>query len=97
MKVGRSVRVGDQSVQVEQVDCSGDSIRIGLRVDPPGDVTLKLFADGRRLQVLGMEVDEDGGRTRATAYPLMRADEILRIEIKGRGRGSEDTIEVALT
>jgi hypothetical protein len=97
VKVGKRIRLGDQTVQVEQVDCAGDSIRVSLRVDPPGDLTLKLSADGRRLQVLEMEVDEDSGRARATAYPLLRADEVLRIELKGRGRGSEDAIEVALT
>jgi hypothetical protein len=97
VKVGRKVRLGDQTVQVEHVDCTGDSIKVSLRVDPPGAVTLKLFADGRRLQVLEVEADEGGGRAKATAYPLMRADEVLRIELKGRGRGSDETIEVPLS
>jgi len=97
VKVGRRVQLGEQVVEVEQLDCSGDSIKVSLRVDPPGEIALKLAADGRRLPVLEMELDEDTGRGRATAYPLMRADEILRIEIKGRGRDSEDSIEVALT
>jgi len=97
VKVDRQVRLGDQTVQVEQVDCSGDSIKVSLRVDPPGEVTLKLFADGRRLQVLETELDEDHGRAKATAYPIMRADEVLRIELKGRARGSDAAIDVALT
>lgn len=97
VKIGRRVRLGDQTVQVEQVDCSGDSIKVSLRVDPPGALSLKLFADGRRLQELEMEADEERGRVKATAYPLMRADEVLRIELKGRARGSEEAIEVPLT
>lgn len=97
VKVGRSVRLGDQTVQVEQVDCSGDSIKVGMRVDPPGEIAVKLFADGRRLPLLEMELDEDSGRAKATAYPLLRSDEVLRIEMRGRGRGSEDAIEIALT
>ena len=97
VKVGRNVRLGDQTVQVEHVDCTGDSIKVSLRVDPPGAVTLKLFADGRRLQVLEIEADEGGGRAKATAYPLMRADEVLRIELKGRARGSDEAIEVPLS
>lgn len=96
VKVGRRVRLGDQTVHVEQVDCSGDSIRLSLRADPPGGVTLKLFADGRRLQVLEMEQDEDSGHAKATAYPLMRADEVLRIELRGRARGTGDAIDVSL-
>jgi hypothetical protein len=97
VKVGKKVRLGDQTVQVEQVDCAGDSIKVSLRVDPPGGVTLRLFADGRRLQLLELEADEEGGRAKATAYPLMRADEVLRIELKGRARGSDEAIEVPLT
>ena len=97
VKVGKRVRLGDQTVQVEQVDCSGDSIKVNLRIDPPGAVTLKLFAGGRRLRVLEMEADEVGGRAKATAFPLMRADEVLRIELRGRARGSEEAIEVPLT
>ena len=97
VKVGKRVRLGEQTVQVEQVDCSGDSIKVSLRIDPPGAVTLKLFAGGRRLRVLEMEADEVGGRAKATAFPLMRADEVLRIELRGRARGSEQAIEVPLT
>ena len=97
LKVGKRVRLGDQTVQVDQVDCSGDSIKVNLRIDPPGAVTLKLFAGGRRLRVLEMEADEVGGRAKATAFPLMRADEVLRIELRGRARGSEEAIEVPLT
>jgi hypothetical protein len=47
--------------------------------------------------VLELEADEKGGRAKATAYPLMRADEVLRIELKGRARGSDEAIEVPLT
>jgi hypothetical protein len=96
VKVGKRVRLGEQTVEVEQVDCSGDSIKVSMRVEPPGGVTLKLLADGRRLQVLEIEQDEDGGRVKATAYPLLRADEVLRIELKGRVKSAEDAIEVAL-
>ena len=94
--VGRRLKLADATVHVEQVDCSGDSIKLHLRVEPPAEITLKLFADGRRLQVLDLELDEGTGRGRATAYPLMRTDEALRVELKGRGRGSEAAIDIAL-
>jgi ribosomal 50S subunit-recycling heat shock protein len=96
VKIGKRVRLGEQTVEVEQVECSGDSIKVSMRVEPPGVITLKLLADGRRLQVLETEEDEDRGRVKATAYPLLRADEVLRIELKGRGKGAEDAIEVVL-
>jgi hypothetical protein len=63
VKVGRHVKLEGTTVHVEQVDCAGDSIKVHLRVEPAAEVTLKLFADGRRLQVLELELDE-GDRTR---------------------------------
>jgi len=97
VKVGRHVKLEGTTVHVEQVDCSGDSIKVHLRVEPAGEVTLKLFADGRRLQVLEFELDEETGRGKATAYPLMRTDEVLRVEMRGRGRGSEAAVDIPLT
>lgn len=96
VKVGERVRLGDGGVNVEQIDCAGDSIRITLAVEPPSELAVKLFADGRRLDVLEVEIDEDTGRGRVTAYPLLRSDEVLRIGLKGRGRGGEASIDVPL-
>jgi hypothetical protein len=96
VKVGRHVRLADATVHVEQVDCSSDSIKLHLRVEPAGEVTIKLFAGGRRLQVLELELDDETGRGKATAYPLMRTDEALRVELKGRGKGSEAAVDIAL-
>jgi len=96
VKVGRHVELDEATVHVDQVDCSGDSIKVHLRVEPPGKVTLKLFAGDRRLQVLKLELDDGTGRGKATAYPLMRTDEVLRVELKGRGKGSEKTVEIRL-
>ncbi len=96
VKVDERVRVGDVTVGVQQIDCSGDSIRVQLTVEPAADVTVKLAADGRRLQVLELELDEDTGRGRVTAYPLLRSDELLRIGLKARGRGGEASIDVPL-
>jgi hypothetical protein len=96
VKVGRRVRLGGSTVHVEQVDCSGDSIRLHLFVEPAGELTLKLFADGRRLQVLELEFEEATGRGRAVAYPLLRTDGALRVELRGRGRGAEAAIDIAL-
>jgi hypothetical protein len=65
-------------------------------VEPAGEVTIKLFAGGRRLQLLELELDDQTGRGKATAYPLMRTDEALRVELKGRGKGSETSVDIAL-
>jgi hypothetical protein len=96
VKVDERVRLGDGSVSVEQVDCTGDSIRIALAVEPPSEVTVKLNAGGRRLEVLEVEIDEDTGKGRIIAYPLLRSDEVLRIALRGRGRGTEASLDVPL-
>jgi hypothetical protein len=95
--VDETVEVGDRmTVHVEQLDCTGDSVRIMLRVEPPGSVTVRLLADGDRLEVLETEFDETGGRLKVTAFPLMRVHEVLRLEFKGRSKGAEGSLEVRL-
>ena len=96
VKVGRHVKLEESTIHVEQVDCAGDSIKVHLRVEPAAEVTLKLFADGRRLQVLELEFDEVTGRGKATAYPLMRTDGALRVELRGRGKGSGAAVDIQL-
>jgi hypothetical protein len=96
VKVNRGVAVGDAKVLVEQLDCVGDSVKVHLRVDPPGAISARLSADGDRLEVLDTEVDETTGRGKVTAYPVMRAHAMLRIELRGTTRGAEGTLEVRL-
>jgi hypothetical protein len=96
VRVDRSIAVGDARVTVEQIECGGDSIRVHLRVEPPGPVMAKIAADGHRLEVLETEVDETTGRGRLTAYPLLRTHGTLRIDLRGRGRGAEGSVEVDL-
>ena len=95
--VDRTLALGERTkVRVEQVDCGGESIRLGLAVDPPGPLQVRLLADGARLEVLEQEEDETSGRVRVTAFPLLRAHTALRIELKGRGRGADAALDVSL-
>jgi hypothetical protein len=96
VKVDRGVAVGDLKVLVDHLDCGGDSIRLHLRIDPPAPLSTRLLADGRALEVLETELDEATGRCRVMAYPLLRADATLRIELRGRGRGASGSLEVRL-
>jgi hypothetical protein len=96
IKVNRGVSVGDAKVLVEQIDCGGDSVKVHVRVDPPGPISAKLTADEDRLEVLETEVDESTGRGRVTAYPLLRSHTNLRIELRGKSRGADGTLEVRL-
>ena len=94
--VGEQVELGDVQVRVEHVDCTGDAIKIHLRVDPPAEISAKLAAGGRRLEVLDVELDEVSGRGVVTAYPLLRTHTELRVDLKVRGQGAEGTLEVKL-
>lgn len=95
--VGREVKLGDGArVQVEQIDCGGDSIKFHFQVTPPEPVVLRLSADGRRLEVLEADFEEASGRGKVLAYPLLRAHRTLRIEVRGRGKGAEGRLDVPL-
>ena len=97
IRVDRTVALGQgTSVRVEQVECGGDSLKLILVAQPPAEVQVRLLADGARLQVLESEMDEETGRTRVIAFPVFRTQDVLRIELKGRGRGAEAALEVPL-
>ena len=94
VRVDEDVLLGDSKVVVQQLDCGADSVRVHLRVDPPGALTVRLVADGRRLEVLDAEADEATGRVRVTAYPVLRGDAAVQIEL--RRRGAEAWLDVRL-
>lgn len=96
VKVERAVAVGDGKVLVEQVECGSDSVKVHVRVDPPMPVTAKLFAGGGRLEVLETDIDEPTGRGRIVAYPVMRGQRTLRIELRGKGKGAQGALDVEL-
>lgn len=97
VKVERRVTLGSEAkAQVEHVDCSGDSIKLHLRVEPPVPLTATLSADGADLRVLEIDVDETTGRAKVTAYPLLRTHGVLRIVLRGKARGSEGALDVRL-
>jgi hypothetical protein len=96
VRVGKATELGGAKVVVEQIDCAGDSIRVHLRVDPPEPLTVKLTADGDRLEVLHTELDETTGRAKVTAYPLLRSHRTLRIELRGKARRADAALELTL-
>ncbi|HEU4355352.1 MAG TPA: hypothetical protein VFT27_07155 [Actinomycetota bacterium] len=97
IRVDRAIALGDRATAtVDHVDCGGDSLRLSVTVQPPTPVQVRLLADGSRLEILETDADEAAGRTRVPAYPLLRAHRVLRIELRGRGRGVEGAIDVPL-
>ncbi|MEW6060092.1 MAG: hypothetical protein AB1551_08155 [Actinomycetota bacterium] len=97
VRVRREVQLGEEArVRIDQVDCAGDSIKIGLVVTPPEPLSVSLSADGTRIEVLDVEFDEASGRIRVVAYPLFRAHEVLRMELRGRSRRAEGKLDIHL-
>jgi hypothetical protein len=80
--VGKTMDVGGgDKVSFDQIDCAGDSIRIGFAASAAP--ALKLTADGTAVPVLDTEFDEASGRGRIVGYPLLRTQGVLSIEAKG--------------
>jgi hypothetical protein len=96
VEVGRRVGVGSTTVLVERLECGGDSVKLHLRVDPPGPIAVRLLADGEALVVLDTDLDESTGVGTVTTYPVMRSHATVRLRLQGRRRGETGEIEVAL-
>ena len=93
VKVGRSAQVrGGPKVRVEQIECGGDSIRITYVASPSEPAVVRLAADGAALPILEAEFDQESGHGRVTAYPLLRSQSHVAIEV----RGAPTPIEVSL-
>jgi hypothetical protein len=86
-----SITIGTKvaAVAFETVECLGDAIRVSFASDARPPVTLSV--DGRPHPILEVEFDEEAGRGRVIAYPVLRSDEHLSIELQG-----ETPVEVAL-
>ena len=79
--VGKSVEAKGAKVRVEQVDCNGDSIKVIYSA--PAQVGLKLSADDSALTLIEEEFDEEIGQGRVSAYPVMKTQSRLSIEVGG--------------
>lgn len=92
LRIERDVSVRGTKVRLEHLELAGDSAKLHLRTDPPGEVSVSVAADGDRLEQLEVETDEGGGRIKVTTYPVLKAHRSLRIDV----RGAAGAIDVAL-
>jgi hypothetical protein len=76
-------------VSVESLECLGDSIRISFAADALPRISLSV--DGHPHAVLDVEFDDETGRGRVLAYPVLRADQRLALD-----HGGGAAVEVAL-
>ena len=88
--VGKSLDVSGDTVAIDQIDCAGDSIKIGFTATKAP--TLKLTADGATVPVLDTQFDDATGRGKIVGYPLMRTQRALSIDASGAKRPLEVTL-----
>jgi hypothetical protein len=86
-----TVTIGQKQarVSIESLECLGDSIRIAFAADAPPRISIAV--DGHPHAVLDVEFDDETGRGRVAAYPVLRADQRLTIDLGGGA-----AVEVAL-
>jgi hypothetical protein len=82
LRIQSEIALGDASARVDRVQCTGDAATVRLRVEPPQAVGVELRADGDRLPVIEVALDEATGEVIATAYPVLRRHRRLRIELR---------------
>lgn len=88
--VGKSLDVSGDTVAIDQIDCAGDSIKIGFTATKAP--TLKLTADGATVPVLDTQFDDATRRGKIVGYPLMRTQRALSIDASGAKRPLEVTL-----
>jgi hypothetical protein len=96
VRVDRTVKLGDATLRVERCQAGTDGVTVRFSVDPPREVSLRVFADGTRLDVVEQELDTTTGRGTVKTYPVPRSRSTLRIEVGGRPRGKRAEIAVEL-
>jgi hypothetical protein len=69
------------TVTFDRLDCSGDSLSIEYRATAA--VPLRLRIDGAPHPIVSEAFDDEGGRGRIIAYPLLRSAETLEIDVRG--------------
>jgi hypothetical protein len=84
VSVNKTARVENgPRVHVDQLECGGESIRVSFTTTPPEAVPVRHAADGTSLTILETEFDDESGRGRVTAYPVMRTQSRLRFDVRG--------------
>jgi len=95
VRIDETIALDDAKVSLDHLECTGDSTKLHLVVDPPAGPVVRLSADGQSLRVLDVELDEETGHCKVTSYPVMRSHSRLRVDV-GIGRGRRGTVEVDL-
>jgi hypothetical protein len=78
-----SARIGEKAgdVVLRQIECAADSMRITY--EAPAAPAIRLRVDGSSHAVIEIDHDGEAGAGRIVAYPVLRSQERLSVEVKG--------------
>jgi hypothetical protein len=100
VRIDRTLELSDGStVRLERADCTSDSVKVSFATKPPGALRMRLSADGEPLHELETEFDDDSGKGRMTALPVLRSHSTLRVDVgavKERSRSKDAMVEIPL-
>jgi hypothetical protein len=92
--VGRKVKVGGISIDVEQFDMGSDHSSIRFTPSEVGKSSVEISCEGVVLVALTEEVDESAGRVKASFYPVPRSASSVSLEF--RVKSEKAVVEVRL-
>jgi hypothetical protein len=96
LRLDRKVTIDDAAVSLDRFQSGAEGVQIRFVVQPPQEITLRVFADDRKLEVVEQEIEPASGRGRTRAYPLLKSHQKLRIEVSGSAKGTAEQVEVDL-
>jgi len=87
--VGKSVTTAAGKVRLDLLECRSDSTEVRYE---GAEVAITLSGDGARLPVLDATFDAETGAGSVLAYPVLRAQAVVTISVKG----AEAPVEIRL-
>ncbi len=89
--LGRKVTLDDATVLLDQLELATDRVELRYMAERP--VTVTFLAGAEPLVALDGEFDQAAGKGKATAFPVMKAQPELRLELKaGRDAVSMEVV-----
>jgi hypothetical protein len=96
IRVDRDARLGEARVTVERLQLATDSTTVRFSIRPPEPIAIRMEAGRSRLDVLSVDLDESSGAGTATAYPIGRKQQTVRIEFQQRGRSGSSRADITI-
>ena len=88
------VRIGRVRFALDRLECAPDHVTLRLTSAPPTDAEIALAADDADVPVLDVERDDATGAATVTAYPVLKSQSKLRIEVRAAGASASTVVSL---